>query len=294
MKKIFISCLLLALLIGGASSCQSDNFDSNFDENVTERTNNRIMEFKNELTSSPDGWKMTYFTDDTQLGGFTYLFDFTEDNQVTMISDFDGRNDYSWSRDPLLPKTTGYEVTSESSTVSLHFHEGGNYIHLLGNNSVFPPVRNSRGDYIFEGKGFMGVYQFLYYGLDSDGINLRTNRHHIDLKLERATAEDWSNLRLNRIIMDIVATKKTLLTIENGESMTYNFKYTKSTRFANVLSVDNTMSVNAKGGIGVGFTSSSIKISPAIEFEDGSSVSELVLDGNLFVGEANGNTVIIQ
>ena len=54
------------------------------------------------------------------------------------------------------------------------------------------------------------------------------------------------------------------------------------------------MSVNANGGIGIGFTPNSIKISPAIEFEDGSSLSELALDGNRFVGEVNGNTVILQ
>lgn len=272
-------------LVVSLGACQSDNFEDKFSDNATERLEKRKLELSNELQDSEEGWKMTYFTDDTQLGGFTYLFKFNDERYVTMISDFDPYNGFSWSQNPLIPDTSEYSITL-GSTVSLLFSQG-TYIHLLGDNSVVP--NNS-----FRGVGYKGDFQYLFYGIDSNGVNFKSNRDKIDIKFERATAEDWSNLRLNRVMMDVVASKKTLFTIENGESMTYNFKYTKSTRYATVLSADRTMSVNENGGIGVGFTSSSIKISPAIEFEDGSLVSELVLDGNRFVGEANGNVVIIQ
>ncbi|SFI99374.1 DUF4302 domain-containing protein [Myroides guanonis] len=292
MKKRLIKSFIALGLVLSLGACQGDNFENKFEENSTERLEKRKLELSNELTSAVDGWKMTYFTDDSQLGGFTYLFKFVDGYNVTMISDFDPYLGYDWSGNPLVPDTSEYSIAL-GSTVSLLFSQG-TYIHLLGDSEVLPNVKNPNGTFKFAGKGYKGDFQYLYYGFDSEGINFKSNRDKIDIKFERATAEDWSDLRLNRVMMDVVASKKTLFTIENGETMTYNFKYTKTTRYATVLSADRTMSVNENGGIGVGFTPTSIKVSPAIEFEDGSSVSELVLDGNRFVGEANGNTVIIQ
>lgn len=272
-------------LVVAFGACQSDNFENKFSDNATERLEKRKLELSNELQDSEEGWKMTYFTDDTELGGFTYLFKFIDGRHVTMISDFDPYNGFSWSQNPLIPDTSEYSITL-GSTVSLLFSQG-TYIHLLGDNSVVP--NNS-----FRGKGYKGDFQYLYYGIDSEGINFKTNRHGVDLKFERATKQDWEQLHLNRTMMDVVSSKKILMIVENDDLTMYDFKYTKATRYASVLSADKTMSVNANGGIGIGFTPNSIKISPVIEFEDGSSLSELTLDGNRFVGEVNGNKVVLQ
>lgn len=290
MKKTIIKGFLALGLLVALGACQGDNFENKFDETATERLQKRKVELRKELLDSEDGWKMTYFTDDKQLGGFTYLFNFLDDRNVKSASDFDpytgSDSNQQWRKDPLVPDVTEYNIVL-GSTVSLVFTEGS-YVSLLANNDIFPAGTNLKG------QGYRGDFQYLYYGVDSEGINFKTNRHNVDLKFERATKQDWDQLHLNRTMMDVVSSKRSLIASDSGVSTTYNFRYTKSTRYATVLTTDRTMSINANGGIGIGFTPNSIKISPAIEFEDGSSLSELVLEGNRFVGEVNGNTVILQ
>lgn len=285
MKKILIKGAFLFTLIGAFSSCDSDNFESKFDKSVTERTEERKQELHQELISSSDGWKMTYFTDDKELGGFTYLFKF-EENDVTMISDVDAYNGYEWSTNPLSPRTSRYAVTNASSTINLLFNEA-NYIHLLSDNLVYPTNN-------FRGKGYKGDFQFLYYGKDAEGIDFLTPREEVNLRFERATAQDWNELVLNRNTMTVLSSKKRMFVIEGNNEENFNFNFNAKTRFALVLDTTGTMSVNANGGIGVGFQKNGIVISPAIEFEDGSVINELTQQGNQFIGQVGNNMVIIQ
>lgn len=281
MKINFIKKGLMLLALGVLSiGCTDNDPDNIFGANADERIGARKAELRSALLSSTEGWKTTYFTDDTELGGFSFIFKFENETEVRMVSDY---NDATLTP---LDVPSEYNVVL-GSTVALLF-DTPNYLHYLSDNSNYPTAA-------FKGRGYLGDFIFLYHGTEGDDvINFKSNRSHVDIKFERATKQDWDQLRLNRTMMDVVATKKTLITLEGDESMTYNFKYTKATRYASVLSADKQYSVNANGGIGVGFTPSSIKISPAIEFEDGSSISELTLDGNRFMGEVNGNVVILQ
>lgn len=285
MRKVLLNGAIAFALVSLLSSCNSDNFESKFDDNPTERTEKRIKELEQELLSSPDGWKMTYFTDDTMLGGFTYLCAF-EGNKVTMISDVDAYRGYEWSKDPLVPRTSHFIVNSKGSGVNL-MYEDANYIHLLSDNSIYP---NNN----LKGKGYKGDFQFLYYGKDAEGINFLTPRAGIKVKMVKATSEDWTNLAVNRSLMTLVQAKRNIVVTENGNSTVYNFRYTAKTRFASVLNADQTESVNGNGGIGIGFNIDEIIVSPAIEFEDGSTISELKFENGVFIGESGSNSVTIM
>ncbi|WP_410881051.1 DUF4302 domain-containing protein [Myroides sp. DW712] len=284
MRKVFLNGAIAFALVSLLSSCNSDNFESKFDDSPSVRTEKRVKELENELLSSADGWKMIYFTDDSQLGGFTYLYDF-EDNKVTMISDVDPYTGYAWSRNPLEKRTSHFLVSPIGSTVNLMFNDA-NYIHLLSDNSIYP-----NND--LKGEGYKGDFQFLYYGTDSEGINFLTPREGVKIKMTKATAEDWTNLKLNKDLMTVLRSKRSLIVTDNEGATVYNFRYTAKSRYATVLNDDKTESVNGNGGIGIGFNIDEIIVSPAIEFEDGSTISVLKLENGVFKGEVGENSIII-
>ena len=62
---------------------------------------------------------MIYFTDDTQLGGFTHVVRFDEGHKVTMISDFNAKT--------LVPMESTYTLPL-ASTISL-LYATPNHIH---------------------------------------------------------------------------------------------------------------------------------------------------------------------
>lgn len=285
MKKILMRGTIAVALLGFLSSCNSDNFESNFEDGPAKRTEKRVNELRESLTSSNEGWKMIYFTDDTMLGGFSYLFRF-EGNKVTTVSDVDAYNVYDWSRNPLIERTTNYTINAKSSAVNLLFDEA-TYIHLLSDNSNYPSND-------LKGKGYKGDFQFLYYGTDAEGINFLTPREGIKLKMVKATSEDWTNFATNRSLMTLVQAKRNIIVTDSGNATVYNFRYNAKTRFASVLNAAQTESVNGNGGIGIGFNMDEIIVSPAIEFEDGSTISVLKMDGGVFKGESGSNSVTIM
>ncbi len=272
------------LLLGFSAlllSCTDTDPDNIFGKNPDERIEERKAELRGALLSSTDGWKMTYFTDDSELGGFSYIFKFVDGRNVTMISDFNTSTLVAQN------ELSSYNVIL-GSTVGLVF-DTANYIHYLSDNSRYP---NNN----FKGEGYRGDFQFNYYGLEGeDVINFKSNRKHIDVKFEKATAQDWTDLSKNFGHMDKMVSARTLVLFENGElPLSLNFRYNRATRYASVLNADRTISVNENGGLGIGFNANGIVISPAIEFEDGSSLSELTFDGSKYIGSVNGNNVVIQ
>lgn len=70
-KYLMISFIALLLV-----SCTSTEVDAKFDQNATERLSARQKELNDVLLSSAEGWKAVYYTDSTQLGGWTHLFKF--------------------------------------------------------------------------------------------------------------------------------------------------------------------------------------------------------------------------
>jgi len=96
-----------------------------------------------------------------------------------MASDFDADTDVYKSE---------YQVQL-GSTVSLVFTTK-NRIHLLSESDNYPiPALRS--------KGYLGDFQFLYYGQENGDIVFKTNRNGQELRFVKATAQDWQDLHLN-------------------------------------------------------------------------------------------------
>jgi|GEM_PF-2610868 len=92
MRK-YILLLISVLLL----SCNNDEFDSLFSENVDQRISERINNY-NEILKTPEfGWKLVYFPNPTEMGGYTHLMKFSKTNEVEIFSEKDIRGVSSYS-----------------------------------------------------------------------------------------------------------------------------------------------------------------------------------------------------
>ncbi len=209
-------------------SCEDNNDPEDvFQESSTERLNAQEAEVSNLLQSSEYGWKMTYFTDDPrytetdqQLGGWTFIFNFTDNSHVTMVSDF--------STETLEPEESEYDIKL-GSTTKLSFTTK-NHIHNLSdaNNS---PISS------LTGKGYKGDFEFLYYGQEGEDLIFRSNRFQVEVRFEPATEEDWENISENIETENLLRSSGELQleTSEGGEVNVYDLAFSPATRFATNL-----------------------------------------------------------
>lgn len=249
--KTIINYLLVAILAIQLVSCDNkESLDSPFNATPTERLNAREKELDDLLASSEFGWKAAYFTDNKQLGGYTHLFKF-KDGKVDMASDFDNNTSIFSSE---------YDVVL-GSTVSLVFTTK-NRIHLLSDSNTYPVES-------LKGKGYLGDFQFLYYGQENGEIIFRTNRSFQELRFVKATATDWTDLAKNRLMIPNVVGAATrglfrLLETNDGTKINqYDFNFTTTTRFATSNSIE--AGSNITNNIGIAYTPTGIIVSPAIK-----------------------------
>ncbi|MEM8522503.1 DUF4302 domain-containing protein [Flavobacterium sp. PL12] len=249
--KQIINYLLVALLAIQLVSCDNkEAIDSPFSGTPTERLNAKEKELNDLLMSSELGWKAVYFTDNTQLGGFTHLFKF-KDGKVDMASDFN--NDTSI-------QSSEYDIIL-GSTVSLVFTTK-NRIHLLSDSNSFPIAS-------LQGKGYLGDFQFLYYGQENGEIIFRTSRSFQEVRFVKAKATDWTDLAQSRLMVPNVAGATTrplfrLLEINDGTKVSqFDFNFTSASRFATSNSIETGSSVT--NNIGIAYTPTGIIVSPAVK-----------------------------
>lgn len=271
--------VFLALYLG---SC-SNNTDAEqlFDQTPTERLNAQKKELNDVLLTSEHGWKAVYFTDDTQLGGYTHLFKFLPGNKVEMASDFD---------DDTGKYTSDYDVVL-GSTVSLLF-DTFNRIHLLSDSDNYPTTA-------LRGKGYLGDFQFLYYGQENGDILFKSNRLVREVRFVRATAEDWDNLSENletekKVIGESTRPLFRSLEVNDGSTIkNYDFSFSAVTRFANSNSLDDSGEVIS---MGVGYTPTGIVVSPAVEVK-GQKLTNFIYndaDGSFTATGTGGVTASIK
>ena len=188
MKYIYKYTFILLPLVFFLISCEDNNDPEDiFEKDSTERLNEQEKELSELLQSSEYGWKMTYFTDDPrytnndqQLGGWTFIFDFVDNSHVVMVSDF--------SNQTLTPNESEYNIKL-GSTIKLSFSTK-NYIHDLSDANNAPSSS-------LTGKGYKGDFEFLYYGQEGEDLIFRSNRFQIEIRFQKATAEDWENISEN-------------------------------------------------------------------------------------------------
>ncbi|RXM42311.1 DUF4302 domain-containing protein [Flavobacterium sp. YO12] len=245
-KYLFAAVLILQL-----TAC-NNNTDAEqfFEETPTTRLNNQKSELNDALLSSEFGWKAVYFTDNTVLGGYTHLFKFAKDGSVEMASDFDADTDVYKSE---------YAIQL-GSTVSVTFTTK-NRIHLLSESDNFPiPALRA--------KGYLGDFQFLYYGQEKGEIIFRTNRNNRELRFVKATAQDWADLHKNiDMIPNVIGapTRPLFRLLETNDGTTkhqFDFSFSAVTRFAESNSIEAGYSVSYN--MGVGYTPTGIVVSPAV------------------------------
>lgn len=246
-KNIFKYLMLLFLALQ-LNSCVSTEAEQKFDETPTERLNVQKKELNDLLLSSAEGWKAVYYTDDTQLGGFTHLFKFLPNGKVDMASDFDADTDIHNSQ---------YEIQL-GSTVSVVFTTK-NKIHLLSDSNNSP---------IAAGKGFLGDFQFLYYGQENGDIVFRTNRTVKEVRFVKATAQDWTDLKKNTVSNanmtgDINSPLFRIMEITNGSAVKkYDFNYNAVTRFGSAAPLETGNLETLK--VAVAYTPAGLTVKPAV------------------------------
>ncbi|HEX8575966.1 MAG TPA: DUF4302 domain-containing protein [Flavobacterium sp.] len=285
--KIITNYIVVAFLALQLISCdRKEDADPLFDAPAAERVTARAKELDAALKASPEGWKAVYFTDKTQLGGFTHLFKFQDGGNVVMASDF---NDASITRD-----TSRYSIDLRT-TVSLVFTTK-NRIHLLSESDNFPTAA-------LRGKGYKGDFQFLYYGQENGQLIFRTNRSFEELRFVKATAEEWTNLlAANRLMIPNVigipsptrprSMFRILETNDGTTILKYNFDFAPQlTRFATYTSGSNEIK-----NMGIAYTPTGITVSPAVEV-GGQKLTDFIYDndtGNFTAIGTNGVSASIK
>ncbi|WP_218598110.1 DUF4302 domain-containing protein [Polaribacter sp. NJDZ03] len=262
MKQIINKISLIAVAFFILNACTTNNDpDEVFNEVPSVRLTKQKEDLRELLQSSEDGWKVTYFTDDSQLGGYTYLMDFTGDKTVEMDSDFGS--------------TQGTRTASEwdvtlGSTVKLTFTTR-NKIHELSDSNNAP-------DADLTGQGYLGSFEFLYYGTDGDNIIFRANRGFNEVIFKKATSADWSDLSKNNTIVSAISGQ---LAYEVGGDINF-FSFNNARRFVSNLDTQ----INDTD-FGIGYTPTGITISPAIIADNGNGYSNFTLNDarNKFVSE---------
>jgi hypothetical protein len=243
--------LTVAFLAMQLVACDKMDTEQKFDQTPTERLNAQKKELKDLLLSSPQGWKAVYFTDNTQLGGYTHLFKFSADGKVGMASDFDAdAKEYQSEYDIVL-----------GSTVSLLFNTN-NRIHLLSDSNNFPSPD-------LKGEGYKGDFQFLFYGVENGEIIFKTNRSFQEVRFVKATAQDWTDLPKNTaMIRNVIGASSRplyrLLETNDGKTIRkFEFNFSVATRFATAYSIEPGSSANIN--FGIGYTPTGIVVNPAVE-----------------------------
>lgn len=137
MKKIYL--LLAFILPITLQSCLKDEKNL-FAESASDRLNNALVEYKELLSSSDNGWIMHYYAEKNQsYGGYNLLLQFTDD-QVVAYGEISGS---ASSNDTSL-----YKVTNDDGAV-LTFDTYNEIIHYFATPSANNPDA-LQGDYEFK------------------------------------------------------------------------------------------------------------------------------------------------
>ncbi|WP_158962233.1 DUF4302 domain-containing protein [Myroides fluvii] len=269
MKKYVIKIAALSFALVGLVSCTNIEDNDIYDKNQIQRFEETKAKLKSELVSAEHGWIVDFFPENSALGAYSLLFEFNEDGTVETRSDVtDGK----------------YDVVKEEydfvmlSTLALSF-------------PVQTTVHNITAKY---GSRIKTDIEFLYDETKENEILFKGHFTRNQIVFRKATAEDKQfDLTMKHRNLDLVSAKRNMV-ITSGEDMeVFNFRYTKNTRYAKVSNSAGN-SINGNGGIGIGGSNEGIIISPAIEFPDGSSISELIFENGVFKGESGNNSVIIM
>lgn len=252
MKNKLTKYITILFFITISFSCSDNEPELLFDDVPSERINKKITEVKQLLLASDQGWKMTYFTDDTTLGGFTYIFRFLEDGTVEMDSDFG---------DTKGTITTSLWNVDFGATVKLNFTTK-NKIHELSDAASTP-------DEELTGQGYRGSFEFLFYGTEGENLRFQAARDNAPVLFEKATQQDWDDLSKNDDIINLL-NGELFYTISGTRQV---FDYNMDRRFATNKNQQITGS-----NFGIAFSPNGIIVSPAITDDNRVTHTDFILN----------------
>lgn len=282
-KKYQLFIVLFTLVF---SSCENNGDpDLLFEDTPTVRIEKTIEELKETLQDSENGWKAAYFTDNTTIGGYTFLFDFISNSEVRMNSDF-GTPD---------PSAISLYTVTLGSTVKLSFTTK-NIIHDLSDPTIYPFSD-------WSGQGYKGSFEFLYVGKEGEDLIFKSNRDRTSiLRFTKATEEEWVSLPSesksmlkNNISKDPSKPIFRNLVLENnGETTLYSFSLNENLRFASVIT-DSDDAEKKDISFGIAPNPKGFKISPAVEI-DGVTLEDFVFneENSEFVAEVNETKLTLR
>jgi hypothetical protein len=263
MKRLFIKYIAI-LILCISFSCVDNEPELLFDDVPSERVNASVDQVKQLLLNATNGWKITYFTDDTTLGGYTYLFRFLEDGTVEMDSDF-GQTKGT--------VTSSLWTVDFGATVKLNFTTQ-NKIHELSDS-------NSSPDPELTGQGYRGSFEFLFYGIEGENLSFQASRDNTPVLFQKASQQDWDNLSKNDDIINLLNGQ--LSYVKDG--ITQTFEFNSDRRFA-TNEDDQVTDTN----FGIGFSPNGIIVSPAITDENEVAHDTFILnDSNSAFISTKGN-----
>ena len=166
MKNFIFPLMLCVTVLAG---CAVDD-ERVFPETAAVRANQAVADAYSTLTASSEGWKMTYFPNPSLYGGYQFLFKFNNQNRVEMGCDL-GAN----------VQTSSYRI--DLSQGPLLVFDTYSYIHLLAEPRTTPVPTGLGGD-----------YEFMITELTPDKVTLLGRKRGHSVVMERATAQDWTNL----------------------------------------------------------------------------------------------------
>ncbi|WP_437918041.1 DUF4302 domain-containing protein [Sphingobacterium sp. LRF_L2] len=167
-NKIYICVVLLII----TACSKKDEFEG---ERVDVRLGAVLEEYQKQLVEAPNGWIAYLFP--AGGGGYTFKFDFTAQNRVTMSATVE--ETYANT-----PKESSYRLRA-TQVPSLYF-DTYNYIHQLAD----PDPLKSGGSV---GEGHLSDFEFSILSASADTLRLKGNLNGSELVLIKATATQKDN-----------------------------------------------------------------------------------------------------
>jgi hypothetical protein len=177
------------VIAAGFTSCDRD-YETIFNESPDERVQRELDEYNALLKSAPYGWKATLYTG---VGaGYFYYFDFNDEGNVTMISDFN-------------ESTAGESMSStwvlkalQRTTLSFTSYS---YIHLPAD-----PDGNTNGG--GNGDGLLSDFEFTFKKVSGDSIILQGLKHKTELTLVKTTDAETNAILGEQILQVLEGTRE--------------------------------------------------------------------------------------
>ncbi len=166
MKKIYLYILFVLLAF---ASCKKDDSGSVFGEKPDERLDKAMQTYSTQLIGAENGWKAFLYTNGEEA--YSFLFNFTASNRVTMFADIDEES-------AAAPFESSYRLKAVQKPSILF--DTYSYMHLLAD-----PDPTVIGGVV--GSGRFSDFEFAIDSAGSDTIRLTGNNLGSKLILVRAT-----------------------------------------------------------------------------------------------------------